>query len=86
MRNILLRILIPGPRAVGGLFQFSKLQRFTLVLLVQYTVCHHHGMNVEPSVNQRQSLSSITVSSTARGAAKKAIKIDLILTETVQQR
>ena len=43
-------------------------------------------MNVDPSVNQRQSSSSITVSSTARGAAKRVIEIDLLLTETVQQR
>ena len=31
-------------------------------------------------------MSSITVSSTVRGAAKNAIEIDLLLTETVQQR
>ena len=50
-------------------------------------------MNVKPSVNQRKVRLQrrtkpvvnhsivITVSSTVRGAAKKAIKIDLLLTE-----
>ena len=53
--------------------------RFTLVLL--------HCSKLLINVDQRQSSSSITVSSTGRGAAKKAIDIgsDLLLTETVQQ-